>query len=140
MSLVAVGTVTIGALTVTVDLTVDDEIVAVLGPNGAGKTTLLRALAGLQPLATGRLVLDGTVLDDPTAGVFVRPADRSLGMVFQDALLFPHLSVTENLTLAQIRVLGRTPDDAKARGLKMLPDAAFDRLFSGWARKQRRGE
>ncbi len=108
MSLVAVGTVTVGALTVTVDLTVDDEIVAVLGPNGAGKTTLLRALAGLQPLATGRLVLDGTVLDDPTAGVFVRPADRSLGMVFQDALLFPFLDARDNVAFGlRSRRVGR---------------------------------
>ena len=72
----------------------DGEVVALLGPNGAGKTTLLRAVAGLAARSQrgsgrGR----GTVLDDPDAGVFVPPEDRPVGVVFQDYLLFPHLSV-----------------------------------------------
>jgi len=76
-------------------------VAALLGPNGAGKTTVLRALAGLLPLAEGRVVLDGQVLEDvgPASRVLVRvPAERRpVGMVFQDYLLFPHLSAVENV-------------------------------------------
>ena len=73
------------------------EVVALLGPNGAGKTTVVRALAGLQPLSAGHIVLDGTCLDDPAAGRFVPPERRSIGVVFQDYLLFPHLKVLDNV-------------------------------------------
>jgi molybdate transport system ATP-binding protein len=73
------------------------EIVAVVGPNGAGKSTLLRALAGLMPLSSGRVVLNGTVLDDPAARVHVPPECRPAGIVFQDLLLFPHLSAIDNV-------------------------------------------
>jgi len=73
------------------------ELVAVLGPNGAGKTSLLRALAGLLPLRTGRVILDGIVLEDPAAGIRVPSERRPIGLVFQEYLLFPHLSVRENV-------------------------------------------
>jgi molybdate transport system ATP-binding protein len=73
------------------------ETVAVLGPNGAGKTTLLSVLAGLLPLDRGSLTLDGTVLDDPGAGTFVRPEHRPVGVMFQHGLLFPHLSALDNV-------------------------------------------
>jgi molybdate transport system ATP-binding protein len=73
------------------------ELVAVLGPNGAGKTSLLRALAGLLPLNAGRVILEGRVLEDPEAGIHVPSEKRPIGMVFQDYLLFPHLSVLENV-------------------------------------------
>jgi molybdate transport system ATP-binding protein len=73
------------------------EVVTVLGPNGAGKTTLLRALAGLIPITTGRVTLDGDVLDDPAADVFVPAPGRRVGVVFQDYLLFPHLSARDNI-------------------------------------------
>ena len=72
-------------------------VVALLGPNGAGKTTLLRALSGLQPIDRGQIELDGLVLDDPAKGVFVAAEDREVGYLFQDYLLFPHLSVLENV-------------------------------------------
>jgi len=75
----------------------DNQVVVLLGPNAAGKTTLLRALAGLIPLVRGRVVLDGQVLEDPAAGVRVPPECRPVGVVFQDYLLFPHLSVLENV-------------------------------------------
>jgi molybdate transport system ATP-binding protein len=73
------------------------ETVAVVGPNGAGKTTLLRALAGLVPIDAGRIQLAGTVLDDTTAGMFTPVEERSIGVVFQDYLLFPHLSAVDNV-------------------------------------------
>ena len=87
-----------GAFRLDLDLTVAaGEVVAVLGPNGAGKSTLLRAVAGLAPLTDGRLVIGGTVVDDPAADVLVAPPDRRIGLVFQDYRLFPHLSVLDNL-------------------------------------------
>ncbi|MGY1737323.1 ABC transporter ATP-binding protein [Geodermatophilus sp. SYSU D00684] len=87
-----------GPVTVDVALDVPDgEVLAVLGPNGAGKSTLLRVLAGLLPPDGGRVVVDGTVWDDVDAGVQLPAHRRPLGMVFQDHLLFPHLSVLDNV-------------------------------------------
>ena len=98
MTLSADVKVRLGTLELDVGLEVSGgEVVAVLGPNGAGKTTLLRALAGLQPLDSGSVVLDGRVLDDPASGRWVPPEQRSTGVVFQDYLLFPHLTALENV-------------------------------------------
>ena len=91
----------------------DGEVVAVLGPNGSGKSTLLRALAGLQPLSGGRIVLDGVVLDDPVAKVLIPPERRPCGMVFQDYLLFPHLTAVANVAFGP-RSRGVTKADANA--------------------------
>ncbi len=73
------------------------EVVAVLGPNGAGKSTLLRAVCGLSPMTAGRLTIGDRVVDDPAADLLVEPADRRIGLVFQDYRLFPHLSVLDNV-------------------------------------------
>ena len=94
------------------------EVVVVCGPSGSGKSTLIKTVNALEPFQKGDIVVDGVSLADPKTNL---PKLRSrVGMVFQHFELFPHLSVTENLTIAQIKVLGRSKDDAMARGLKML--------------------
>jgi len=94
------------------------EVVVVCGPSGSGKSTLIKTVNALEPFQKGDIVVDGISLSDPKTDL---PKLRSrVGMVFQHFELFPHLTVTENLTLAQIKVLGRSQDDAIARGMKML--------------------
>lgn len=94
------------------------DVVVVCGPSGSGKSTLIKTVNGLEPVQKGLIQVDGVSLMDPATDL---PKLRSrVGMVFQSFELFPHLSVTENLTMAQIKVLGRTEDEAKQRGLKML--------------------
>ena len=105
----------LGSLDLDVELDAGDgEVVALLGPNGAGKTTALRAVAGLQPLDRGRIELDGEVLDDPAAGVHVPTAQRPIGVVFQDHLLFPRLSALENVAFG-LRARGVPKAEARAR-------------------------
>jgi glutamate/aspartate transport system ATP-binding protein len=94
------------------------DVVVVCGPSGSGKSTLIKTVNGLEPVQKGEIFVDGVPLHDPATHL---PQLRSrVGMVFQHFELFPHLSVTENLTLAQVKVLGRSMDEAQARGLKML--------------------
>src|SRR2546422_9431958 len=101
MSLQAQIRATVGSFDLDVDLTIaPGELVALLGPNGAGKTSLLRALAGLLPIDAGHIAVDGSMLDNPTAGVYVPPERRHMGIVFQDYLLFPFLSARENVAFA----------------------------------------
>jgi ABC-type Fe3+/spermidine/putrescine transport system ATPase subunit len=105
----------LGDLDVDVDLAVADrEVVALLGPNGAGKTTVLRAIAGLEPLDRGRVEVDGQVLDDPATGAFVPTAERPIGVVFQDYLLFPRMSALENVAFG-LRARGVPKAQARAR-------------------------
>jgi molybdate transport system ATP-binding protein len=88
----------VGTLDLDVDFAVaSGELIVLVGPNGAGKSTLLRALAGLLPIDAGRIELDGDVLDDPPTATFVPAARRSVGVVFQDGLLFDRLSIVENV-------------------------------------------
>jgi glutamate/aspartate transport system ATP-binding protein len=94
------------------------EVVVVCGPSGSGKSTLIKTVNALEPVQKGTIVVDGVAVTDPKTDL---PKLRSrVGMVFQHFELFPHLSVTENLTLAQIKVLKRSKADAMARGLKVL--------------------
>ena len=94
------------------------DVVVVCGPSGSGKSTLIKTVNALEPYQKGEIIVNGISLSDDRTNL---PQLRSkVGMVFQHFELFPHLSVTENLTLAQVRVLGRSSGEAKARGLKML--------------------
>ncbi|MFZ9468138.1 MAG: amino acid ABC transporter ATP-binding protein [Limnohabitans sp.] len=94
------------------------DVVVVCGPSGSGKSTLIKTVNGLEPFQQGEIFVDGVPLHSPATNL---PALRSrVGMVFQHFELFPHLSVTENLTIAQVKVLGRSIDEATTRGLKML--------------------
>jgi glutamate/aspartate transport system ATP-binding protein len=94
------------------------DVVVVCGPSGSGKSTLIKTVNALEPIQKGEITVNGIKVNDPATDL---PKLRSkVGMVFQHFELFPHLSVTENLTIAQIKVLGRSPDEARTRGLKML--------------------
>ncbi|MET8745964.1 ABC transporter ATP-binding protein [Streptomyces sp. NPDC004728] len=89
------------------------EVVSLLGPNGAGKTTALRALAGLTPLTGGHLRLDGTTLERTP------PESRPVGVVFQDYLLFPHLTALDNVAFGP-RCQGATKAEARAQAAEWL--------------------
>ena len=118
------------------------EVVALLGPNGAGKSTALAALAGLVPLTDGHVRLRGRVLDDPRGGVLVPSRERRVGMVFQDYLLFPHLSVLDNVAFG-LRVRGARRSAAReaARGwlervgVAELAEVSPDRTSGGQAQR-----
>jgi molybdate transport system ATP-binding protein len=98
MSLSAAVRLRLGTLDLRVELDVQPgELVALLGPNGAGKSSLLRAIGGLAPIDAGRIEVDGVVVDEPAAGLFVEPEHRSIGFVFQNYLLFEHMTVLENV-------------------------------------------
>jgi molybdate transport system ATP-binding protein len=101
------------------------EVLALLGPNGAGKTSTLRALAGLSALDDGIVTLDGRFLDHPASGTFVAPEHRSVGVVFQDYLLFPHLSALENVAFG-LRTRGVRPREARARARGWLAAVGLD--------------
>jgi molybdate transport system ATP-binding protein len=96
-----------------------EETVVLLGPNGAGKTTLLSVLAGLVSLDEGRVELDDVVLDDPQTGQWVPTERRPIGYVFQDHLLFPHLSAVDNVAFGP-RARGQRRADARRAALGWL--------------------
>ena len=94
------------------------QVTAVMGPNGAGKSTLLRAIAGLQPVDTGEISINGTVVDDGHR-VLASPADRQVGLVFQDYALFGHLTVLENVAFGP-RSRGVAKATARSAALDLL--------------------
>jgi molybdate transport system ATP-binding protein len=119
-----------GSLSLDVELEVAaGEVLAVLGPNGSGKSTLLRTITGLLPLDSGRIVLDGDTLDDPSTDTFVNPEQRSVGVMFQDYLLFPHLTVVENVAFA-LRARGTPKAVARATAADWVERLGLDGLGS----------
>src|SRR5437764_12414328 len=94
------------------------DVVVVCGPSGSGKSTLIKTVNGLEPVQKGEITVEGISVGDPKTDL---PKLRSrIGMVFQNFELFPHMSVTENLTLGQVKVLGRPEAQAREKGLKLL--------------------
>ncbi|MDP1536033.1 MAG: amino acid ABC transporter ATP-binding protein [Burkholderiales bacterium] len=94
------------------------EVVVVCGPSGSGKSTLIKCVNGLEPFQQGELVVNGQSVGARTTNL---PQLRAkIGMVFQHFELFPHMNVTANLNLAQIKVLGRSPDEATTKSHALL--------------------
>ncbi|MDQ3215494.1 MAG: amino acid ABC transporter ATP-binding protein [Pseudomonadota bacterium] len=94
------------------------EVIVVCGPSGSGKSTLIKCVNALEPFQKGVITVDGVSVGAPKINL---PKLRSrVGMVFQHFELFPHLTIIDNLTLAQIKVLNRKTDEAKTRGMKLL--------------------
>jgi len=94
------------------------EVVVVCGPSGSGKSTLIKCVNGLEPFSQGTITIDGVSVGDPKTNL---PKLRArIGMVFQHFELFPHLTVMRNLVLAQIKVLGRSPEEAHEKGMRLL--------------------
>lgn len=94
------------------------EVVVVCGPSGSGKSTLIKTVNGLEDFQQGQITVDGIPIKDPKTDL--TKLRSRVGMVFQHFELFPHLSITENLTIAQIKVLGRSEAEAKKKGLGYL--------------------
>ncbi|ANQ83526.1 amino acid ABC transporter ATP-binding protein [Azoarcus olearius] len=94
------------------------EVVVVCGPSGSGKSTLIKCVNALEPFQQGSIKVNGIAVEDPKTNL---PKLRShVGMVFQHFELFPHMTITDNLAIAQIKVLGRKRDEAVEKGLKLL--------------------
>jgi glutamate/aspartate transport system ATP-binding protein len=94
------------------------EVVVVCGPSGSGKSTLIKTVNGLEPFQKGQILVDGISVGDPKTNLSKLRA--RIGMVFQNFELFPHLSIRQNLTIGQVKVLGRSEDEATEKGLKYL--------------------
>jgi len=110
-----------GAFQVLTDCTTQvekGEVIVVCGPSGSGKSTLIKCVNGLEPFQQGEILVDGISVGDPKTNL---PKLRAhVGKVFQHFELFPHMTINENLSIAQIKVLGRSRDEATERGLKLL--------------------
>ena len=110
-----------GAFQVLTDCTTDvskGEVVVVCGPSGSGKSTLIKTVNGLEPFQKGEITVDGVSVGDPKTNL--SKLRSRIGMVFQNFELFPHMTVTQNLTLGQVKVLGRPEAQAREKGLKLL--------------------
>ena len=129
VSVLLKGTVSQGRLMLDIDMVAGDEVIAISGVNGIGKTTFLRVLAGLLPLDTGILQVNGKVLDDVDHQLFVPAHMRNVGMVFQDNVLLPFLSVLENVAYP-ILSTGMSRQQAQQRAINALTDHGVGHLAS----------
>lgn len=118
------------------------ETIVLLGPNGSGKSTALRCLAGLTVARQQRVAIAGEIVADSTAGLDLPPAERRIGFVFQDYLLFPHLSALDNVAFGpQARGMARAQATAQARdwlsrlGVGQLADRRPRELSGGQAQR-----
>lgn len=113
------------------------ETVALLGPNGAGKSTLVKAIAGLQPIERGCIRIDSTPVDEPASGRFIPPEHRRVGMVFQDYLLFPHMTVRQNIEFGprNLKITGTTHPWIERLDLIDLLDRKPAQLSGGQAQR-----
>ncbi|KFC03253.1 ATP-binding component of an ABC superfamily glutamate/aspartate transporter [Trabulsiella guamensis ATCC 49490] len=102
------------------------EVVVVCGPSGSGKSTLIKTVNGLEPVQKGEIVVNGTKVNDKKTNL--AELRSHVGMVFQHFELFPHLSIIENLTLAQVKVLKRNKASAREKGLKLLERVACQHM------------
>ncbi|WP_380184414.1 amino acid ABC transporter ATP-binding protein [Kalamiella sp. sgz302252] len=94
------------------------EVVVVCGPSGSGKSTLIKTVNGLEPIQQGAILVNGTAVNEKKTNL--AQLRSKVGMVFQHFELFPHLTIVENLTLAQVKVLKRNKEEARQKGLKLL--------------------
>jgi glutamate/aspartate transport system ATP-binding protein len=94
------------------------EVIVVCGPSGSGKSTLIKCVNGLEPFQSGEIIVNGISVGDPKTNL--SKLRSHVGMVFQNFELFPHMSITENLSVAQIKVLKRSKDEAMEKGLALL--------------------
>jgi glutamate/aspartate transport system ATP-binding protein len=94
------------------------EVVVVCGPSGSGKSTLIKCVNALEPFQSGDIVVNGVSIGDPKTNL--SKLRSHVGMVFQHFELFPHMSITDNLTIGQVKVLNRSRDEAREKGLKLL--------------------
>ena len=94
------------------------EVIVVCGPSGSGKSTLIKCVNGLEPFQSGEIVVNGVSVGDPKTNL--SKLRSTVGMVFQNFELFPHMSISDNLAIAQTKVLGRSHDQAREKGFKLL--------------------
>jgi glutamate/aspartate transport system ATP-binding protein len=94
------------------------EVIVVCGPSGSGKSTLIKCVNGLEPFQSGEIIVNGVSVGDPRTNL--SKLRSTVGMVFQNFELFPHMSIIDNLGIGQTKVLGRSPEQAREKGFKLL--------------------
>ena len=110
-----------GAFQVLTDCTTQvqkGEVIVVCGPSGSGKSTLIKCVNGLEPFQSGEIIVNGVSVGAPATNL--SKLRSTVGMVFQNFELFPHMSIIDNLSIAQLKVLGRNQEQAREKGYKLL--------------------